>query len=81
MFPTLMLLSLTILRPIRVMAKAKVPRVNFTPMTLAAPLTLRSAWHYQNLCHMAIDKASLSMVEGNQLPDATFVASMDIFFK
>ena len=44
--PTLMLLSLAILTPIRAVAEAKVARVNFTLMTLVALLTLMFAWHY-----------------------------------
>ena len=37
------------------------------------------AWHYLTLYHMAINKASLIMVEGDQLLDATIVTSMAIF--
>ena len=46
MIPTLILLLLAILTPITAMAKAKVARVNLTPITLAAPLTLIFVWHY-----------------------------------
>ena len=35
-------------------------------------------WHYLTLYHMDINKASLIMVEGDQLLDATIVASLAI---
>ena len=37
------------------------------------------AWHYSILSHIAINKASMIVVEGNQLLDATIVASLAIF--
>ena len=36
------------------------------------------AWHYLTLHHVAINEASLIMVKGNQLLDATIVASLAI---
>ena len=71
-----MLLSPAILAPIRVVVKAKVARENFTVMTLVALLTPIFTWHYQTLCHMAINEASLIVVKGDQLPDSTTVASL-----
>ena len=44
--PTLMLLSLIILTPIRVIAKVKAINVDFIIMTLVALLTLMFSWHY-----------------------------------
>ena len=44
--PTLMLLFLAILTPIRATAKVKAVRVNCTLMTLVALLTLMFAWHH-----------------------------------
>ena len=35
-------------------------------------------WYYSTLCHMAINKASLIVVKGDQLLDATIVASLAI---
>ena len=35
-------------------------------------------WHYLTLYRMTVDKASLVMVEGNQLLDATIAASLTI---
>ena len=37
------------------------------------------AWHYSTLYHMAINKARLIVVKGNQLLDVTIVASLAIF--
>ena len=76
--PTLMLLFLDILKQIRVIAEAKVAKVNFTSMTLVALLTLMFAWHFPILSHMPINEASLVVVEGNQLLDITTVASLAI---
>ena len=76
--PTLMLLFLDILKQIRVIAEAKVAKVNFTPMTLMALLTPMFAWHFPILSHMPINEASLVVVEGNQLLDITTVASLAI---
>ena len=36
------------------------------------------AWRYLTLCHIAINEASLIVVEGNQLLDATIIASLAI---
>ena len=36
------------------------------------------AWHYLTLFHVAINKASLIMVEGDQLLDVTIVESLTI---
>ena len=47
------------------MAEAKVARVKFTPITLVAPLTLMFARYYKSLCHVAMNEASLIVVEGN----------------
>ena len=44
--PALMLLSLVILAPIRVMAEAKAVKLYFILMTLVALLTLKFAWHH-----------------------------------
>ena len=35
-------------------------------------------WYYSILCHVAINEASLIMVEGNQMLHATTVASLTI---
>ena len=36
------------------------------------------AWHYLTLCHVAINKASMIMAEGDQLLDAIVLASLAI---
>ena len=60
------------------MADAKVARENFTPMTLVAPFTLMFAWQYWALDRMAINEFGLVLIERNQLPNATTVASLTI---
>ena len=35
-------------------------------------------WHYLTLCHVAINEASLIVVKGDQLLDATIVKSLTI---
>ena len=35
-------------------------------------------WHYSTLYHVAVNEASLIVVEGDQLLDATIVASLAI---
>ena len=74
----LMLFYPAILTQIRVVSEAKLAKVNFILMTLVALLTLMFTWHYSILCHMAINKASLIVVNGDQLLDATIVASLAI---
>ena len=35
-------------------------------------------WHYSTLCYISIKKASLIVIEGDQLLDATIMASLAI---
>ena len=75
---TLMQLFLVILTQFISIEKAKEVRVNFTLMTLVIHFTLIFAWHYKILYNMAINNASLIIVEGGQLLDATIAASLAI---
>ena len=74
----MMLLFLAVLTQIRVIAEAKIAKVYFILMTLVALYTLMFAWHFSTLYYVAINKASLIVVEGNQLLDATIVVSLAI---
>ena len=80
-WPTLMLLSLSFLKLIRVVAEAKVAKGNFILMTLVALQTLMFAWHYSTLYYMAINEASLIVVKSNQLLDATICSKPGHFAK
>ena len=60
------------------MAKAKAVRVNLILMPPVELLTPVLAWHCLALYHMTVNKASLIIVKGDQLPDATTMASLAI---
>ena len=70
-----MLVSPAVLTPIRAIAKAKVVRVDFTIISRVELSPMFTLYHgYTGLIY----KASLIMIEGNQLPVATIAASLAI---
>ena len=70
------MLSLAILGQITDMAKARAAKVSFILITLVALLTPISIQHYYTLCQVAVNKANLTIFKGDQLLDATSVASL-----